>query len=331
MTLYESLVGNIGIGKEALNKKYLKSVFNKYNTQQWFTNFCNRYDLVPTIAELRSMYRGVDSQKVSANWYDFSKGEEVAYMLEFVAYGGHCQPVVIDGTENFIAIIANRKELKKYYDKLDKLFTTFKFVGQAEITLRYYYWRDCKYSIEDLMRDNKLMKELNESLIKNVGIGQKQIYEYNKKLMFDLFKKDDYELFNKILKNLKLDILDKKLVTKIADELNEKSDYRLNYYSDAVYNKDINQNMYYVQIGANMWKGSRHIYQQILLIDWDKIAVIDDLPELKDTYKFLDKNFGTYKEYTWDWLATSYVNNKSHDTYQARVYKLENSKIFLDQ
>ena len=331
MNLYESLVGNIGIGKEALNKKYLKSVFSKYNTQQWFTDFCNRYDLVPTIAELRSMYGGVDSQKVSATWYNFSNGEEVTYMLEFVAYGGYCQPVVIDGTENFIAIIANRKELKKYYDKLDKLFTTFRFAGQAEATLRYYYWRDCKYLIEDLMRDNKLMKELNESLIKNVGIGQKQIYEYNKKLMFDLFKKDDYELFNKILKNLKLDILDKKLVTKIADELNEKSDYRLNYYSDAVYDKDINQNMYYAQIGANMWKGSRHIYQQILLIDWDKIAIIDDLPELKDTYKFLDKNFGTYKERTWNWLTTSYVNDKSHNTYQVRMYKLENSKIFLDQ
>ncbi len=180
MRLYESLVRNIGIGKEALNKKYLKSVFGKPTAQQWFTAFCNRYDLVPTIAELKSLYKGVDSQKIDANWRDYDRGEEIAYTLYYKKDDSWFEPIILDSKEEYFAII-DLKELKEYYDKLDKLFKRQSPIdepleqmgawGGKSPDMRYYLWKDCKYSIEELMVDNKLMKELNESLVKNIGIG----------------------------------------------------------------------------------------------------------------------------------------------------------------
>ena len=179
MTLYESLVGNIGIGKEALNKKYLKSVFNKPTAQLWFTSFCNRYDLVPTIAELKSLYKGADSQKIDANWYSYNWDEKIAYTLSYKKDDSKFESIVLEGKEEYFAI-TDLKELKKYYDKLDKLFKRHSLIdepleqmgvwGRKSPDMRYYLWKDCKYSVEELMIDNKLMKELNESLVKNIGI-----------------------------------------------------------------------------------------------------------------------------------------------------------------
>lgn len=331
MNLYESLVKNIGIGLEPLNKKYIQSVFNKPTTQQWVMAFCNRYGLTPSISDSREIFKGTDSQKVHAAWVDYGP-DNITYEISFRKKDVEYIDELITVGEEGISIINDIKNYKKYYDKLDKLFKKHLIVTKEDyFNVRNYLWTDCRYSIEELMHNNELQKQLNESLVNNVGIGQKRVYEYNKNLILNLFKNDDYELFDKILKNLKLDILDKKLVTKIADRLNEKSDFYLNYYPNSVYDKDINHNVYFAQIGADMWIGSRQVYQKILVIDWDKLAVIDDLPELKDAYKFLDRNFGAYKEYMWDWFNAQYTNNKRYNTYQMRMYKLENAKIPLDQ
>lgn len=330
MNLYESLVKNIGIGLEPLNKKYIKSIFGSNREQQWVIAFCNRYGLAPSIYDSREIFKGVDSQKVRVDWSDYGSGivYEISYRKPEVEHLDELLTVDSEG----ISIIDGIRNYKKYYEKLDKLFKNYNVVKKEDyFDSRCYLWADCRYSIEELMHNNELQKQLNESLVNNVGIGQKRVYEYNKNLILNLFENDDYELFDKILKNLKLDILDKKLVTKIADRLNEKSDFCLNYYPNSVYDKDINHNVYFAQIGADMWIGSRPVYQKILVIDWDKLAIINDLPELKDAYKFLDRNFGAYKEYMWDCFNAQYTNNKRYSTYQMRIYKLENAKILLDQ
>lgn len=175
-----------------------------------------------------------------------------------------------------------------------------------------------------------LVERINEAYAKR-QLELKEVTEHNRLLMMELFNSGKFELFDKILKNLHLDVIDDVFVYKFAEDIVDKSKSEITYDIKSVYDKDVNCHTHSAEIMARMRKGNAVLYQLLVTANYRTIAVIDNQPWLKEAYIYLDKIFDKSKESYWNWFLGDFTSYQSSDTYKVRVYNINKAKIHLDQ
>ena len=174
MTLYESLVSNIGLGIEKVNSEYAKEIcINK--AQGLFERFLDYIGITYTnwVCEYMNKESGED---FTFTFYD-NKVIFIAfkvYMWKFICYRtvvykgipygkkysvrgtGHIS--ICELNEKGFRILDNVPELKNTYKRLDQLFKKYdKDERQWKDThgtlpMRVYYWKDSKFSLKEIVK-----------------------------------------------------------------------------------------------------------------------------------------------------------------------------------
>ncbi len=175
-----------------------------------------------------------------------------------------------------------------------------------------------------------LIEKIDEAYTKR-QLELKEITEHNRLLMMELFNNGDFELFDKILKNLHLDIIDNVFVYKFAEDIVDKSKSEITYNTKNVYDKDVDRHTHSAKIMARMWRGNTVIYQLLVATNYRTIMVVDNQSWLKEAYVHLDKIFDKYKESYWNWFLGDFASYRSDDTYKVRIYDINKAKIRLDE
>lgn len=166
MSLYESLVSNIGIGMPVINKKTfiewlternsnLEDVFKRW----WFSGIPGNYTAIRQIdqwADKELQAQGYDINDCDMQIFDSYVSVVKKYEVGVIRYyrgEGELELVLGYMNDSEMGII-DIPAAKKLFDELDKVFKKYhKVIGKDDAKLtpyRAYDWKDSKSSIKDL-------------------------------------------------------------------------------------------------------------------------------------------------------------------------------------
>lgn len=155
MTLYESLIKNIGIGREAYNMNFMRNVYSKPDLK-FFEKFCHHIGIEPS----NKLFD--EAEKLITSKID--KGADI---FQEIIYDPFMTLIEINGSKNDyyldLANFANNKKFhvielncfKDVYKELDKIFdkynpTSFEVYEGKRLPYRLYEWKDCKIDLADI-------------------------------------------------------------------------------------------------------------------------------------------------------------------------------------
>ena len=158
MSLYESLVKNVGLGIEAANKRFFDDLDKRddYDSDMSFTIKLGKYLGIKESDKLFDEIDDLVKTKLDPKAYGISRHFNIEPLIVKVDINGyktylHVEPMEITNMYLFILYTPALKDVQRKCDSIFKKHTIKSFdMGEGKVPYLVYDWKDCKILLQDL-------------------------------------------------------------------------------------------------------------------------------------------------------------------------------------